>query len=93
MTKSSIEGTDKAVQDNAELIKLIANNISSVPEMKAWLERPENRAMIEKANKNADEMAEDIRKYYEILGKRAGDEDRDRIVRGLATVSKQLAPD
>jgi hypothetical protein len=50
--------------------------------------------MIEQANKNADEMAKDIiRNYYQVLSRRAADDDKDSIVRRLARTENQLVPD
>jgi uncharacterized membrane protein len=92
MTKDSIEESDKAIKDNADLNKLIINNVANVPEIKAWFERPENKTLVEQANKNADEMAESIKEYYRVLGRKAGDESKDHIVRMLANTEKQLVP-
>jgi hypothetical protein len=92
MTKDSIEESDKAIKDNADLNKLIINNVANVPEIKAWFERPENKTLVEQANKNADKMAESIKEYYQVLGRKAGDESKDHIVRMLANTEKQLVP-
>jgi hypothetical protein len=92
LAKNSIEESDKAIKDNADLNKLIINNVANVPQIREWFERPENKTMIEQANKNADQMAEDLRNYYQVLSKQPGDEDKDSIVRRLATTQKQLVP-
>jgi hypothetical protein len=91
-TKDSIEESDKAIKDNADLYQLIVNNIANIPEVKAWFEKPENKALIEKANKNADEMAESMKQYYQVSSRKAGDNSRDYIVRMLAETEKELVP-
>ena len=91
-TKDSIEESDKAIKDNADLYQLIVNNIANIPEVKAWFEKPENKALIEKANKNADEMAETMKQYYQVSSGKAGDNSRDYIVRMLAETEKKLVP-
>jgi hypothetical protein len=92
LTKDSIEESDKGIKDNADLNKLIINNVANVPEIKALFERPENKTLVEQANKNADKMAESIKEYYQVLGRKAGDESKDHIVRMLANTEKQLVP-
>ncbi|HKG88686.1 MAG TPA: hypothetical protein VKA95_10195 [Nitrososphaeraceae archaeon] len=92
MTKDSIEESDKAIKDNADLNKIIINNIANIPQVKEWFERPENKTLIEQANKNADEMAESIKQYYQVYGKMAGDESKDHIIRMVANTEKQLVP-
>jgi hypothetical protein len=90
--KDSLEETDRGIKENADLYKSIINNIVSVPEFKTWIKRPENKALIEQANKNADEWAESIKEYYQTFSKKAGDESKDHIVRMLANTEKQLVP-
>jgi hypothetical protein len=92
MTKDSIEETDKAIKDNADLNRSIINNIANIPQAKEWFEKPENKALIEQANKNADEMAESIKQYYQVLSKMAGDESKDHVVRMIADTEKRLVP-
>jgi hypothetical protein len=91
-TKDSIEESDKAIMDNADLYKSIVNSLANIPEVKAWFEKPENKGLIEKANKNADEMAESIKQYYQEYSSKAGDNSRDYVVRMLADTEKELVP-
>lgn len=91
-TKDSIEESDRAIKDNADLYKSFIDNIANLPAFREWFEKPENKKLIEQANKNADEMAESIKLYYQTYSKKAGDESKDHIVRMLTNTEKQLVP-
>jgi hypothetical protein len=92
MAKDSLQSTDKSVKDNADLIKNLANVLGNVPPIKTELEKPQNQAVINEINKNVDDWARDLQKYYEIASRVTELNPKDPVVKKIADVQSFLTP-
>jgi len=92
MAKNSLQRTDESVKDNADLINKLANLLGNVPPIKTELEKPQNQAVINEINKNVDDWATDLQKYYEIASRVTELNPKDPVVKKIADVQSFLAP-
>ncbi len=92
MAKNSLQRTDESVKDNADLINKLANLLGNVPPIKTELEKPQNQAVINEINKNVDDWATDLQKYYEIASRVTELNPKDPVVKKIADVQSFLTP-